>query len=153
LGDEAGGGEHPQGEQQFTAQVEDLKASKAAVSRGTLSMVVFLESGAPDHAELDWSDENCQAIPGCTATRVASKRDETWSFAKMWLKWRSTVFSLRTTAAAIARWLWASGREAELGDARNHRVSRGLMRAVVELGSGNLQVAAPPAHFGAGDAQ
>ena len=63
-----------------------MKASTAAVSKGVLSMGVFLESGTPGRAGLDWSNVKCQAMPACTATRVAPERKETWSFAKIWLR-------------------------------------------------------------------
>ena len=36
-------------------------------------------------AVLRWRS-SCYAMPAWTATRVAPERDETWSFAKMWLR-------------------------------------------------------------------
>ena len=83
------------------------RSSAGRCTRGNCARPV----GAPARIEglVDESDErDCQAMPACTATRVAAVREETCSFAKMWLRWRSTVFSLSTSAAAISRLLWAS---------------------------------------------
>ena len=64
---------------------EILKASIAAVSRGALGMGVF----HPAYTAPRWRGlvgASCYAMPACTATRVAPEREETCSFAKMWLR-------------------------------------------------------------------
>jgi hypothetical protein len=85
LGDEAGDDEHPKVHSSLRRRSGILKASTAVLSRGALSMGVF----HPAYTGPRWCGLvgcGCYAMPAWTATRVAPEREETWSFAKMWLR-------------------------------------------------------------------